>query len=706
MKKNLFTFLLALFPLFAFADAVEIDGIYYNLLSKGNIAEVAYNPNKYSGDVVIPSSIVYENTEYSVEIIAGGAFNNCLDLTSVNIPNSVKKIGERAFGTCIKLKSIVIPKGVEIIRKNTFYQCQELQSITIPSTVTTIEGLAFDYCDKLQRFNITSLEWWINLTFGGHHGIHLFINNEEIKEVTIPSSVIEIRDCLFSGCEGIESVVLHNGITSIGKYAFADCGFETINIPESVLSIGDFAFYNNSKIKDVTIPENVLSVGNSLFWGCSSLETVNLPNSITKLDGTFGYCTSLKEVTIPDGVKELRYAFCGCTSLSSIIIPNSVEDIGYSSFYGCSNLQTVKIGSGVISVSWESFVNCKNLSEVYCYATNVPNTDSGAFSGSYIEYATLFVPSSSIEQYKATEPWKSFGNIIGLPKYHLTYLVDNEVYKDYELEENTAITPEQAATKEGYTFSGWSDIPSTMPAHDVTVTGTFSINTYKLTYKVDGVGYKTLDVEYDATITPEPAPTKEGYTFSGWSEIPATMPAHDVTVTGTFSINTYKLTYKVDGVVYKTLDVEYGTTITPETEPTKEGYTFSGWSEIPATMPAHDVTVTGTFAVNKYKLTYKVDGEVYKTYDVEYGATITPEAAPTKEGYTFSGWSEIPATMPAHDVTVTGTFTQETGIDQIMDSENGKATIFTIDGKRVDNPKKGVNVIRMKDGTTRKVVVK
>jgi hypothetical protein len=224
------------------------------------------------------------------------------------------------------------------------------------------------------------------------------------------------------------------------------------------------------------------------------------------------------------------------------------------------------------------------LSEVYCYATNVPNTDSGAFSGSYIEYATLFVPSSSIEQYKATEPWKSFGNIVGLPKYHLTYLVDNEVYKDYELEENTAITPEQAATKEGYTFSGWSDIPSTMPAHDVTVTGTFSINTYKLTYKVDGV--------------------------------------------------------------------------------------------------------------------------VYKTLDVEYSATITPETEPTKDGYTFSGWSEIPATMPAHDVTVTGTFTQETGIDQIMGSKNGSAMIFTIDGKRVDNPKKGVNVIRMKDGTTRKVVVK
>jgi uncharacterized repeat protein (TIGR02543 family) len=223
---------------------------------------------------------------------------------------------------------------------------------------------------------------------------------------------------------------------------------------------------------------------------------------------------------------------------------------------------------------------------------------------------------------------------------------------------------------------------------------------------VDGEVYKTYDVKYGETITPEPAPTKEGYTFSGWSEIPATMPAKDVIVTGTFTINTYKLIYKVDNEVYKTIDVKYGETITPEAAPTKEGYTFSGWSEIPATMPAKDVIVTGTFAINTYKLTYMVDNEVYKTYDVKYGETITPEAAPTKEGYTFSGWSEIPATMPAHDVTVTGTFTLDTGINQIMSDENGNAMIFTIDGKRVNKPQKNLNIIRMKDGTTRKVMMK
>ena len=229
---------------------------------------------------------------------------------------------------------------------------------------------------------------------------------------------------------------------------------------------------------------------------------------------------------------------------------------------------------------------------------------------------------------------------------------------------------------------------------------------FKLLYQVDGIDYKSYDIEYEATITPEAEPTKEGYSFSGWSEIPATMPAHDVTVTGTFAVNSYKLTYTIDGEVYKSYDIEYGSTITPEAEPTKEGYTFSGWSEIPATMPAHDVTVTGTFSINKYKLTYTVDGEVYKTYEMEYGATITPEAEPAKEGYTFSGWSTIPATMPAYDVTVTGTFTLDTGIEQIMSNANGDVMIFTIDGKRVDNLKKGLNIVKLKDGTTRKVVVK
>ena len=173
---------------------------------------------------------------------------------------------------------------------------------------------------------------------------------------------------------------------------------------------------------------------------------------------------------------------------------------------------------------------------------------------------------------------------------------------------------------------------------DVTLEVVFEPESYFITYIVDGQTYKTGTVKYGTTITPETAPTKEGFTFSGWTNLPKTMPAHDLIVTGTFTINNYTLTYMVDGKEYKRFTVTYGAAITPETNPTKEGYTFSGWSDIPQNMPAKNVTVTGTFSINSYTLTYMVDGKEYKSYSITYGTTITPETKPTKEGYTFSGW--------------------------------------------------------------------
>ena len=258
--------------------------------------------------------------------------------------------------------------------------------------------------------------------------------------------------------------------------------------------------------------------------------------------------------------------------------------------------------------------------------------------------------------------------------FTLMYQVDGEEYKSFEMEYGAIISPESEPTKEGYTFSGWNEIPETMPAQDVTIMGTFTANKYKLTYFVDGKEYKTFEVEYGTSVNKEAFPEQEGYTFSGWSEIPETMPAHDVTVTGSFTVNTYTLTYMVDGEVYKTVDYAYGTAITPEDEPAKEGYTFSGWGDIATTMPANDVTVSGTFTVNTYTITYQLDGEFYKSYDIDFGSAITPEAEPTKEGYSFSGWSEIPEVMPALDITVTGEFTiNKYMLTYIVDGEEYKS---------------------------------
>ena len=263
--------------------------------------------------------------------------------------------------------------------------------------------------------------------------------------------------------------------------------------------------------------------------------------------------------------------------------------------------------------------------------------------------------------------------------YSLKYVVDGKTFRTETLEFGTKIVPEAEPTKEGYTFSGWSEIPETMPAHDVTVNGSFSINSYTLEYIVDGEVYKTITLEFGTAITPEAEPTKEGYTFSGWSEIPETMPAHDVTVNGSFSVNSYTLEYIVDGEVYKTISLEFGTAITPEAEPTKEGYTFSGWSEIPETMPAHDVTVTGEFSVNIHKVTWKIDGETIAETEVEYGEIIVEPEVPIKEGYEFEGWEEYPKTMPDKDITINGKYKLLCAIAQIM-GDRDNACVYTTRG--------------------------
>ncbi len=462
-----------------------------------------------------------------------------------------------------------------------------------------------------------------------------------------------------------------------------------------------------------------------------------------------------------------KYAFDGCSKLTSLVLPNSVSTIRESAFANCSLLQSLTFGKSVSSIYSYAFSGCPELTDVYCLGNFIQGVNIDAFNGSYIEYATLHVPELLIDIYSSVEPWKNFKNIvrIKMPEHTLTYIVDEDVYKTYQLEEGESITPEPAPTKEGYTFSGWSEIPETMPSHDVTVTGSFSINSYKLTYVVDGVEYKTVEVEYNSAITPEAEPTKEGHTFSGWSEIPEAMPANDVTVTGSFTINNYTLTYMVDGEVYKTSVVDYGTTITPEAAPTKTGYIFSGWDDVPLTMPARDVTVNGTFAINSYKLTYIVDGEEYKTFEIVYDSAITPEAEPTKEGHTFSGWSEIPKTMPANDVTVTGSFivnkyqvtyiidgevfatdyveygativpptveekegftfsgwedlpeimpahnivvhaSYTSGIIGVLMASQQNLRIYSPNGKKLDKLQKGLNIILLNDDTVKKIIVK
>ena len=180
MKKHLLLLAMILLPMVASADAVEIDGIWYNLVSIATQAEVTKNPDnlsKYTGDIVIPESVTYNDVNYSVTSIGSsafysckglisvtipnsvtsigsGAFEWCLGLNSVTIPNSVTSIGDYAFDNCSALTSVAIPNGVTNIGKGAFQSCSGLTSITIPNTVTSIGFEAFYFCSSFEYIQL------------------------------------------------------------------------------------------------------------------------------------------------------------------------------------------------------------------------------------------------------------------------------------------------------------------------------------------------------------------------------------------------------------------------------------------------------------------------------------------------------------------------------------------------------------------------
>ena len=238
---------------------------------------------------------------------------------------------------------------------------------------------------------------------------------------------------------------------------------------------------------------------------------------------------------------------------------------------------------------------------------------------------------------------------------------DIVIKQDY----GTAITAPANPTKTGYTFAGWDKtIPTAMPAGDMTITARWTVNQYTITFKPENGGEDiVITQDYGTAITPPAAPTRTGYTFAGWDrEIPTTMPAEDMTITARWTVNQYTITFKPEnGGQDIVIKQDYGTAITAPANPTKTGYTFAGWNrEIPTAMPAGDMAITAQWQLNQYTITFDTaGGSEVPSITQDYGTAITPPAAPTRTGYTFAGWDKtIPSTMPAGNMTITARWTE------------------------------------------------
>ena len=213
---------------------------------------------------------------------------------------------------------------------------------------------------------------------------------------------------------------------------------------------------------------------------------------------------------------------------------------------------------------------------------------------------------------------------------------------------------------------------------DKTLTAEFARNYYIVRFVVDGTTISEQSLEYEAKIEMPSVPKKEGYTFSGFGDVDETVPAHDVTYNGSYIANKYKVTFVADGKVVSETEMEYGAPIVAPEAPAKEGHTFVGWGNIDKTVPAHDVIYTAEYKVNSYKLTYILNGNVFAEDSIAYGSIITPRELPDSDKINFSGWEGLPDIMPAHDVVVYGT-TTTTGVSAVYNKKQ-IVTVYSVNG--------------------------
>ena len=326
--KNSLLLLVLLFPSFALAYSFEADGIFYNI--NGDQVTVTYKTssyNSYSGDIIIPETVTYDDVTYQVTAIGYNAFYGCTDLTSVTLPNSMKDIGSGAFTACRALTSVNIPNSVTNIDNGAFNECSALTSIVIPSSVTSIGSSAFLSCSGLTSIVVESDNQYYDSRDNCNALIETATNTliTGCQNSTIPNTVTTIAFWAFLNCSGLTSIEIPSSVTGISQQAFSNCkGLTTMRVSD------DNQYYDSRDNCNAIIE----TASNTVIAGCKN--TI-IPNTVTTI-GT--------------------NAFSGCSEMTSIVIPNSVTTIGYEAFHSCHGLKSINIPNSVSTIDGYAFYYC------------------------------------------------------------------------------------------------------------------------------------------------------------------------------------------------------------------------------------------------------------------------------------------------------------------------------------------------------------
>ena len=345
----------------------EKDGILYDITSEIELTvEVNRSfsdEHQYRGDIVIPKEVEHNTKIYTVTGIDDEAFFGCHELTSIKLPNTIKYIGGSAFLRCNKLSNIDIPHSVVEIGRAAFSHCDSLASVSLGGSIVDIEEDVFSFCKKLKYIKIPNSVKNI--------GTQAFYGCSNLKNIDFGENTNNIGSEAFGATEWYN--VQPEGIVYAGKVVYDYKGTmpenTSINLIDGTLGIANGVF-SYTKLSDIKIPNSVITIGENAFYGCSEITKIEIPNSVIKIGKSAFYdCDGLKDVSLGNSLVNIdNGAFYDCDRLDSIDIPHSVIRIGSEAFISCDSLASVTIGKSVSEIEFCAFKLCENLKLVINYS--------------------------------------------------------------------------------------------------------------------------------------------------------------------------------------------------------------------------------------------------------------------------------------------------------------------------------------------------